>query len=140
MVALEIDAAPVTMAQGADAWSNQSPISLTAGRLVAISLKVKGLKGALAVRWTTNGVAWQTIPAACLYSQTVLEHLRTSYLRFLKAASLGTALSLTAQEVAYLAVNPDLLFDGKAWLNSPRRRARQRLRPRTRSPTYCSDC
>ncbi len=73
VVALEIDGARVTMAQGADGWSNQSPISLTAGRLVAISLKVKGLKSALAVRWATNGVAWQSIPAACLYSQTLLE-------------------------------------------------------------------
>ena len=116
-VTLEVNGAPVTMAQGNDGWSNQTPISFQAGLLIPFVLKVTGLTGMLSVRWTTTGIPWQVIPGACLYSATALDRLRTSYVRFLKATSLATALSITANEVAYLATNPDLQVGGQGWLS-----------------------
>jgi hypothetical protein len=87
------------------------------GVLTPITLKVTSLKSILSVRWTTIGVAWQVIPAACLYSATLLDRLRISYVRLLKGASLGAALSITANEVKYLAANQDLRVGGQGWLS-----------------------
>src|ERR1019366_440762 len=73
--------------------------------------------GTLSVRWMTAGVPWQVISGPSLYSRTALDRARTSYVRFLKAASLGAGLSITANEVAYLDSNVDLRVAGQGWLN-----------------------
>src|ERR1019366_5988083 len=100
-----------------EGWTNLTPVDLRAGTLVPIGLKVAGLSGTLSVRWMTAGVPWQVISGPSLYSRTALDRARTSYVRFLKAASLGAGLSITANEVAYLASNVDLRVAGQGWLN-----------------------
>lgn len=117
-VALEIAGAPVVMAQNGSVWSNQSPIALTAGSLSAITLTATTLIKTLTVSWQSTGLGWQVIPGSYLYSATLVERLRTSYVRFLKATSLATTLALTANEIAYLATNGDFQVNGQGWLNT----------------------
>ena len=52
------------------------------------------------------GVGWQPIPQQYLFTQSQIDRLRDTYVRFLKAASLASALSLDANEIAYLAYDP----------------------------------
>src|SRR5207253_465416 len=80
----------------------QSPISLKAGTLTPIALTATSLKGALAVNWESLGLGRTVIPGEYLYSATLVDNLNITYVRFLKASSLATALSLTADEIAYL--------------------------------------
>jgi hypothetical protein len=65
-----------------------------------------------------TGIPRQPIPAASLYSAILIDRLRTSYVRFLKAESLASALSITANELAWLAANEDLRVGGRGWLQS----------------------
>jgi hypothetical protein len=116
-VTLEVNGTAVAMGHGHEGWTNLTPVDLRAGTLVPIGLKVAGLSGTLSVRWMTAGVPWQVISGPSLYSRTALDRARTSYVRFLKAASLGAGLSITANEVAYLASNVDLRVAGQGWLN-----------------------
>jgi Neuraminidase-like domain/Salmonella virulence plasmid 28.1kDa A protein len=115
-VTLEVGSVAVTMAQAGDAWRNETPVYFMAGSLTPVTLTITGATSGLPVRWTTTGIPWQPIPAASLYSVTLTDHLRTSYVRFLKAASLGSALSITANELAYLASTGDLQVGGRGWL------------------------
>ena len=62
------------------------------------------MKDTLSVRWETTGRGWEVIPPRYLYSATLIDHLRAAYIRFLKAASLATALKLTRSEIAHFAV------------------------------------
>ena len=106
-VVLSIDGESVAMAPSANSsvWGNQDPIQLTAGKLTAIKLTVTSLKSALALNWQSTGLGLQTIPAVYLYSDTMVDHLQTAYVRFLKATALATALSLTADEIAFLGTS-----------------------------------
>src|SRR5262249_35394389 len=105
----EIDGTPVTLTASSNAsvWSNQGPISLTAGDLTQIKLTATSLQSAIAVMWQSAGLGWQAIPAQDLYSDTLVDRLQTVYVRFLKATSLATALSLTADEIAFLGTAHD---------------------------------
>jgi Neuraminidase-like domain/Putative peptidoglycan binding domain/Salmonella virulence plasmid 28.1kDa A protein len=102
-VVLEIDDASVPLMQNGTLWSNQGVISLAAGALSKIKIAATGLTSTFIVNWRSTGLALQVIPGAYLYSDTLMDHLRTSYVRFLRAVSLATALKLTADEIAYLA-------------------------------------
>ena len=117
-VALELDGNAVPLAQGPQGWSNQAPLDLRAGSLIPLKLTITGSQAAPSVRWTTTGVPWQPIPGAALYSAGSLDRLRTSYVRFLKAASLAAGLSLTANEIAYLAASDELKVGGQGWVNA----------------------
>ena len=117
-VVLQIGGVPVTMAEAGGVWSNQSPIALTAGALTPIRLEVTTMTKTLAVRWESTGLGWQVIPGTSLYSATLMDGFRATLVRFLKATSLAAALSLTADEIAYLASNADLSVNNKGWLNA----------------------
>jgi len=106
-VTLIVDDTAVLLTPSANGsvWSNQSPISLTAGELVHFLLTATSLQTVLALNWQSTGLGWQTIPAAELYSDTLLDRLQTAYVRYLKATSLATTLSLTADEIAYLGTS-----------------------------------
>ena len=117
-VVLEIGGVPVKMAKASGVWSNQSPIALTAGALTPIRLVVTTMTKTLAVRWKSTGLGWEVIPGTSLFSATLMDRFRTIYVRFLKATSLAAALSLTADEIAYLASNADLSVKNKGWLNA----------------------
>ena len=118
VVTLTIGGSLVTLVQAAGVWSNSSEISLIAGSLASIVLSVTTVKSRVTVSWESKGMGWQVIPAATLYSATALGRLRATYIRFLKVTSLASALSLTANETAWLAQNPDLAIGGQGWLNA----------------------
>jgi Neuraminidase-like domain/Putative peptidoglycan binding domain/Salmonella virulence plasmid 28.1kDa A protein len=112
-IAVTADAgATVTLAIGGDAvpmaavgviWKNQAAIALTAGAPAAIRLAAVSLKTTFQVEWQSQGLGWEVVPQPYLYSATLIDRLRTTYVRFLKATSLATALSLDADEIAWLA-------------------------------------
>jgi hypothetical protein len=103
-VTLVIGGAEVTLAStpNKSVWSNESPISLTAGALTPILLTVASVRNAVSLSWASFGLGSQIIPGDYLYSQTLVDRLRTTYVRFLKATSLATGISLTSNEIAYL--------------------------------------
>jgi hypothetical protein len=117
-VALALDQAPVPLARDGAVWSNAAPIELRAGVLHGFALRVEKVKDTLAVRWETAGRGREVIPARHLYSVTLVDRLRRSHVRFLKAAALAGALQLTADETAYLGAHADHRIDGRGWLNS----------------------
>jgi hypothetical protein len=118
-VSLEIGGTTVPMGPaGSSLQSNQSPVSLSAGSLTAITLTVTSLVTTLAVSWESTGLGWQAIPGAYLYSGTLISRIQSAYTRFVKATSLATALSLTASEIAFLGADPDLAVSGQPWLNT----------------------
>ena len=83
------------------------PVTLSASVLTPISIVVTGVTTTLTLCWQNGtGLGWQPVAAPYLYPQTPMNRLRDSYVRFLKAASLASALSLTADEIAYLAFDP----------------------------------
>jgi hypothetical protein len=83
------------------------PVKLSAGALTAITLAATGVKTTLTLCWqSAAGVGWQPVPQQNLFTQGQIDRLRNTYVRFLKAASLASALSLDAKEIAYLAFDP----------------------------------
>ena len=114
-VTLEIASTPVTLQQASGLWQNQDPISLVAGALTGFTLTATSIKTTLSVSWQSLGLGWEIIPGQYLYPASLTGHLDNSYVRFLKAASLATALSLTAAETAYLGTASTI--SGQGWLN-----------------------
>jgi ABC toxin N-terminal region/Neuraminidase-like domain/FHA domain/PA14 domain len=103
-IALQLGGVPVPLAGPTPGglWTNQGPITLTAGTLVPVTLTARSVKTTLAVTWQSQGTGWQPIPAQYLYPLNLVTRLGDTYVRFLKAASLAADLSLTATELAYL--------------------------------------
>ena len=101
-IVLQLGGVAVPGAQQGGLWSNQGPISLTAGALVPITLTATSIKTTFSVSWLSQGLGWQPIGTQYLYPLSLVHRLGNTYVRFLKAASLATALSLTAAETAYL--------------------------------------
>jgi Neuraminidase-like domain len=115
-VTVSVDDTAVPMADtGGGRFTNQAPIALRAGTLIPIELTVTGLSGTVAAAWQTAGTGWQPIPAASLFSGTLLDRMRRSYLRFLKTVALADDLALTAAEIAYLAKSTELNAGGQGW-------------------------
>ena len=104
VVTLAIGGATVALAptQNGSVWNNRSPISLTAGVLAPVELTITSVRNTVSLSWSSLGLGSQVIPASYLYSATLVDRLRTSYVRFLKATSLAATLSLTADEIAEL--------------------------------------
>lgn len=84
-------------------WTTNNPVSLTAGALVRIKLTVLSVSNNMTLSWQSKGMGWQVIPSDYLYSDTHIANLTITYTTFLKLTSLASALSLTADELAYLA-------------------------------------
>jgi hypothetical protein len=101
-VSLALDGTAVTLAASGGVFKNQSPISLTAGELVPITLQAASLKTIFSFSWETLGLGWQVVAGANLYPATLMDRLRQAYVRFLKATSLASTLALTADEIASL--------------------------------------
>lgn len=117
IVTLTLGDAAVELAQDSSQWSSASPIKLIAGTLYAITLTVEKVRDALSVRWQATGRGWEVIPARYLYPATLRDHLLQAYTRFFKAASLASALKLTAGELAHLGAHSDYQIGGDGWLN-----------------------
>jgi Neuraminidase-like domain/FHA domain/Salmonella virulence plasmid 28.1kDa A protein len=103
-IAVELGGVPVPPLgpQPGGLWSNQGPISLTAGSLVPITLTATSIKTTFCVSWQSQGMGWQPVPTQYLYPANLVTRLGDTYVRFLKASSLASDLSLTATEIAYL--------------------------------------
>ena len=97
-------ATPLSFGAGA---SPNLPVKLSAGALTAITLVATGVKNTLTLGWqSAAGVGWQPVPQQYLFTQSQVDRLRDTYVRFLKAASLASALSLDANEIGWLAYDP----------------------------------
>src|SRR5262249_15980482 len=94
-----------------DTWRNQDVISLRAGTLTQIVLTATAIQNSLSVSWAALGLGRTAIRSEYLYSQTLVDNLKTTYVRFLKTASLARALSLTANEIAYLGTAMNIAGD-----------------------------
>ncbi len=106
-VTLTIDGDPVllTSSPNGSVWNNQGPIELTAGQLTSINLGITSLQSTLTLNWQSAGLGLQPVPPVYLYSDTLMDHLQTAYVRFLKTTSLAGALLLTADEIAFLGTS-----------------------------------
>lgn len=118
-VTLTLAAQSQTLTPNADLsqWSNNNPIELQAGKLYPISISMENAGDLPTVRWQTTSRGWEIIPPRYLYSETLIDRLRTIYIRFLKSISLAVALKLTANEIAHFAKHPDYQIDTQSWLN-----------------------
>ncbi len=98
-------------------WGNTAAIELTAGTPTKFSITAKNLTSTFALTWQSLGTGWQPIPASALFGDAAINDLNATYLRFLKATSLASDLSLTAVELSYLATSPQLTVGGHGWLS-----------------------
>ena len=106
------------MAQSGAVWNAQNPVPFTAGVLSEIMLTVTTVRNTLTVNWGTTGITREVIPPRFLYSAALTDHLRSTYIRYLKLASLATGLKLTGNEIAYFAEDPTTEIGGQGWLNA----------------------
>jgi peptidoglycan hydrolase-like protein with peptidoglycan-binding domain len=110
-ITLAIDGQTVAGAATGGVWQNQSPVSLVAGALVPILLTATSLKKTLSLSWHSLGLGWQVVPGQYLYAHNLVDRLGDTYVRFLKATSLASILSLTADEIAWLGTTPQFAVD-----------------------------
>ena len=105
-VSLEINGQNIPMVLASGVWSNQAQIALTVGGLTPITLEVGSVKTTLALGWR-NPLApgWTLIPATALFPAGPMAELSATYVRFLKTVSVASALSLTANEIAWLGTD-----------------------------------
>lgn len=101
-------------------WANQYAMSLRAGQLTPIRIGATGLSDTFSANWQTLGTGWQPIPAESLFSDVLLGYLQETLLRFLKATSLASDLSLDAAEIVYLATSAGLTVGVNGWLETMR--------------------
>jgi hypothetical protein len=97
---------------------NSSPLSLQAGRLYDVSLKVEGVKERLSLKWETPVRAREVIPGRYLYPPAMVVPFAGVYVRFLKTATLASKLALTAAELSSLTTGVDNQIDQQGWLNA----------------------
>ncbi len=113
-VALIIGGAEVPVTQDGNLWRS-GPVPLIAGSLTAIIITATGLRANLSLSWQSKGIGLQLIPAGCMYSQTLMDRLRATYTRFLKATSLASSLSADAAELVFLTQEGQLRVHGQGW-------------------------
>jgi Neuraminidase-like domain/Putative peptidoglycan binding domain/Salmonella virulence plasmid 28.1kDa A protein len=105
-VRLKVGGTDAEMAEASGIWSNQAPIALNVGQLTSITLEVSSIKTTLAIGWSSPPtIGWTSIPLTALYPDEPMSQVGATYVRFLKAVSLATALSLTANEIAWLGTD-----------------------------------
>lgn len=104
-IALQIGGNAVAGSMTGGVWRNQSPVSLVAGALAQIVVTATSIKTTFSVSWQSLGIGWEVIPAPYLYPGNLVGRLGNTYVRFLKATSLASSLSLTADEIAWLGTS-----------------------------------
>ncbi len=123
-VTLTLNGSEVEPTGTVGSWSNSTPIQLRAGSLYTLCLKVENVLDRLTLSWQSKleaggpaGRGWEVISARFLYSESLIDNLRRSYLTLLKAAGLVGALKLTAEEFSHFAVASPYQISGEGWLN-----------------------
>jgi hypothetical protein len=99
-------------------WRNTDALQLKAGVLYDILLTVAKVTNSLRVMWETPKRSREVISGRYLYPPSVLPIFQDVYTRFLKSASLASALRLTSNEIAHFAKDPSLRVGGDGWLNA----------------------
>lgn len=119
-VTLVLNDAPVVLQQNAGSWSNSTAVEVQAGTLCAIQLTVEKVRDRLRVEWewTPKGQGRSVIPPENLYPAEIFAAFQTTYVRFLKIASLANGVGLTASELAFLGRQTAYQVNGDAWLNA----------------------
>ena len=113
---LTVDGADRPLQQNGGVWSNSSAIELRAGTLYPFTLKIENVTSDLRVRWWKQGRGREVVPSRLLYPATLIDALRTTYIRFLKAASLANALRLAPAETVHFAAHEAYRIDERGWL------------------------
>ena len=126
-VTLLLDGDAVPLALNGTLWHNTDALELRAGTLYPVVLTVEKVTERLRVEWEwePKGQGRAVVPPRYLYPATRFEPFRRAYLRFLKAATLASALRLTANETAHFAMSADYRVgaqgqpdpNGDGWLN-----------------------
>lgn len=109
---------PLAPVPDSNIWHNTDRVELRAGKIYPVKLTVENVRDNLTVRWETTERRWEVIPARYLYTPAQLEHPGLIYVRFLKIASLASALKLTAAETAFIASHADYRINAQGWLNT----------------------
>ena len=135
--ALAIAGATLTLTPQSPCLWTARATALQAGTFVPFTLSVTGLKTTLYVGWQTQGIDAKLIPSERLYAQSAIDALHSTYVRFLKATALATALSLDAGELAFLARAVDLQVPGASAV-LVRLRSRRSDRRRGSTLAFCA--
>jgi peptidoglycan hydrolase-like protein with peptidoglycan-binding domain len=98
-------------------WRNSNALSFKAGQLLAVVLTVEKVQNALTVSWETPKQSREVIPERYVYPPSVAAPFSNAYIRFMKTATLLTALNLEADELIWFATSPDYQIAGDGWLN-----------------------
>jgi peptidoglycan hydrolase-like protein with peptidoglycan-binding domain len=117
-VTLSLDGQVQPLLQTGTVWRNSNALQLTAGVLYDMALTVAKVTNSFRVMWETPKRAREVISGRYLYPPSVLPPFQDVYLRFLKLASLASALRLTANEIAHFANDASLKVSGDGWLNA----------------------
>ncbi|MBW8873690.1 MAG: peptidoglycan-binding protein [Acidobacteria bacterium] len=117
---LRLGGQDVTLDKNGNVWSTHQPVELTAGILYSILITAEGVTKPPAVRWRTEGRGWESIPESQLYYFALVDQLRSTTIRFLKASSLATALKMTANEIVHFAARDEYKIGNpkQGWLNA----------------------
>jgi hypothetical protein len=126
-VTLTLNDVPVTLAADGAVIVNANPVELSAGNVYPITLTVENVRDVMRVlwEWQPKGQGRAVVAARYLYPATRVATFKDIYVRFLKVASLATALGLTANELTWFATSDDYHINthgqldptGDGWLN-----------------------
>jgi hypothetical protein len=98
-------------------WRNTNALPFKGSTLHSIVLTVEKVKNGLTVSWETPAQARQVIPGRYLYPQSIQAPFSNAYVRFMKTASILTALNLATSERVYFSTHTDFQIAGDGWLN-----------------------
>ncbi len=117
---LILDGRAVNLVQNATLWANADPIEWRAGTLYSIVLTIEKVRNVMSVQWDwqPKGQGRTDLPGGNLYPATTIESFKESYIRFLKAAALGSGLSMTPNEMEFFATHPAYQINGDGCLNA----------------------
>ncbi len=111
-VKVSLGVAELLGTQTSGTWRSSDSLSLTAGALSYFTVTATSVTTSVLAQWQSVGVGWQLIPGSFLYSDALVNQLRRSYVRFLKATSIATTLQLSGNEIAWLSDT-----QGASWLD-----------------------
>jgi hypothetical protein len=104
-VKVQLDNQTIALTNTGIILRNSEPLPLKGGSLLAVNIDASNIQAIFSLKWETPKRPREVVPSQYLYPSTVFETFANTYVRFLKAASLMTGLSVTANELAFFATN-----------------------------------
>ena len=108
---------PLVLTQNGNIRRNSEQLLYKGGALLSIAVNVQNIQTLFSLKWETPKRPREVIPSQYLYPSSVFDTFTNVYIRFLKAASLMTSLSITANELAYFATNEAYQINNDGWVN-----------------------